>query len=81
MVNQKYATHGYWLLAGIFAGAAAALLMAPKNGRRTRRLLRERVEDAAESVSDARKELRDRGRRIAKGAEVFVNRASHAISR
>lgn len=68
-----------WFLAGAAAGAAVALLYAPKTGRDTRKFLnkttregREAVESSGKDLMDRGKELYDRGRKIAdEAAELF----------
>jgi gas vesicle protein len=68
-----------WFLAGAAAGAAIALLYAPKTGRDTRKLLqkttrdgRKAVENTGEELMERGKELYDRGRKIADdAAELF----------
>jgi len=58
-----------WLFLGALAGAAAAILMAPKSGRETRDLLAEqgadlwrKAQEAAGTAQDRTGEALDRGR-------------------
>lgn len=68
-----------WFLVGAAAGAALALLYAPKTGKDTRKLLhkttregRDAVESSGKELMDRGKELYDRGRKIAdEAAELF----------
>ncbi|MBI4540633.1 MAG: YtxH domain-containing protein [Gemmatimonadetes bacterium] len=45
------------LVLGAVIGAGAALLFAPQSGRRTRRIIRRRAEELAESAGDRWQEL------------------------
>jgi len=49
------------LLIGVGAGALAGLLLAPRSGRQTRKMLRRRYEDTMETLNDQAEELRERG--------------------
>jgi gas vesicle protein len=52
------------LLVGLGAGALTALLLAPKTGRQTRKLLRRRYEDTRDAINDRASELRERGSQL-----------------
>src|SRR3954470_15560078 len=75
------------LLLGVILGAAAALLLAPEEGQKTRGRLRRRVrsmsEDAREGIDRAsartRKELRRRKRRLREELERVRERAKDAL--
>jgi gas vesicle protein len=49
------------LLVGLGAGALAGLLLAPRAGRQTRKLLRRKYEDTMETLNEQAEELRERG--------------------
>ena len=49
------------LLIGIGGGALAGLLLAPRSGRQTRKMLRRRYEDTMETLNEQAEELRERG--------------------
>ncbi len=49
-----------WLMIGAAVGAGIALLYAPKTGRETRKLIRRKAEDAAETIADTSEQIRDR---------------------
>jgi len=49
------------LLIGVGAGALAGLLLAPRSGRQTRKMLRRRYEDTMETLNEQAEELRERG--------------------
>ncbi|MBI4907844.1 MAG: YtxH domain-containing protein [Acidobacteria bacterium] len=81
-MEQKECNNNFaCFLAGMFAGATAALLMAPQAGRRTRRMLREGLDAGEQSVADAGHDLRRQGMRLAEGAASLADRAAHALSR
>ena len=75
-----------WFLAGAAAGAAVALLYAPKTGKDTRKLLhrtsregREAVESSGKELMDRGKELYDRGRKIAEEAADLFERGRKLV--
>ena len=80
MRQENLGTYLVCFLAGTCFGATAALLAAPQSGRRTRRMVRDKVEDATEAASGTGHELRAHGRRVAKDAAGVVDRAVHAMS-
>ena len=70
-------------LVGIAIGAAAALLVAPASGVRTRRTLRRKGEDAADYINDvidASKELAERCENLYKRSGELVGDAAHDVS-
>ena len=69
-----------WFVAGVCTGVGAALLMAPQSGARTRRMLREKVEDGVQSVVEAGHEINRQGKRAVESAASLVDRAKHVIS-
>jgi gas vesicle protein len=81
MKHEQFGTKLVWFFSGACAGATIALMTAPHNGRKMRRILQEKVDNGANSVADAGHELYERGRRLAKESENLVDRAAHMISR
>ena len=67
-------------LLGTAIGAAAALLVAPESGARARRTLRRKVQDAADYVVDAGKELAERCEDLYKRSGEFAGDAAHDLS-
>jgi len=49
------------LLVGLGAGALTALLLAPRSGKQTRKMLRRRYEDTKDTLNQQAEELRERG--------------------
>jgi gas vesicle protein len=49
------------LLVGLGAGALTALLLAPRTGRQTRKLLRRKYEDTMDTLNERTEDLRERG--------------------
>jgi gas vesicle protein len=75
-----------WFIAGAAAGAALALLYAPKTGKDTRRLLhrttregRDAVESSGKELMDRGKDLYDRGRKIADDAADLFERGRKLV--
>jgi gas vesicle protein len=68
------------LLCGTAIGAAAALLVAPTSGARTRRTLRRKGEDVADYVVDTAKELAERCEDLYKRSGELVGDAAHDVS-
>ena len=66
------------LLIGMGAGALTALLLAPQSGRRTRRMLRRKYEDAVETLNDRAGEWKERGADWAETARGWVGSAKEA---
>jgi len=50
-----------WFFAGAAAGAALALLYAPQEGERTRRILKQQVRKGRDLVADHSRDLMDKG--------------------
>jgi gas vesicle protein len=75
-----------WFLAGAVIGAAAALLLAPKSGKDTRKYLnkttkesREAMETGGRELMDRGKELYDRGKQIAEDASELFERGRKLV--
>jgi len=68
-INQEYERdeRSAWglgitmLLIGVGAGALLGLLLAPRSGRQTRKLLRRRYQDTMDTLNEQAEELRERG--------------------
>jgi gas vesicle protein len=69
-----------FLLFGTAIGAAAALLVAPASGARTRRTLRRKGEDVADYIVDTSKELAERCEDLYKRSGELVGDAAHDVS-
>ncbi|HZR28688.1 MAG TPA: YtxH domain-containing protein [Terriglobales bacterium] len=63
------------LLIGLGAGALTALLLAPRSGRQTRRMLRRKYEDAIDTFNERTDEWRERGAGWAETARGWVGTA------
>ncbi len=75
-----------WFVAGAVIGAAAALLMAPKSGKDTRKYLsktskntREAMESSGRDMMDRGKELYDRGKKIVEDASDLFERGRKLV--
>src|SRR5258708_21368737 len=66
------------LLIGVGAGALTALLLAPRSGRQTRRMLRRKYEDAMETLNERADEWKERGAEWAETARGWVGSAKEA---
>ena len=62
---------GYWFAfaIGVTAGAAVALLYAPQTGAKTRKKLRNHMENAGDYLGDASDYLKDRADRLTSDAQ------------
>lgn len=49
------------LLVGLGAGALVSLLLAPRSGKQTRKILRRKYEDTVDTLNERAEELRERG--------------------
>jgi gas vesicle protein len=75
-----------WFIAGAAIGASVALLYAPQKGRDTRRLIvkktrlgREVMTDAGRDLADKGRELFDKGRRVADDAAELFERGRKLV--
>lgn len=75
-----------WFLAGAALGATAALLLAPKSGKETRKYIsdttkdgREAVEESGRDLMERGKELYERGRKIAEDAGDLFERGRKLV--
>jgi len=79
--NNKLATT-FFFLAGMTAGAALALLLAPSSGEETRELIRQKAEDGRGYVNAKRDELlRKADRMVERGKKEVKRRAEDLIDR
>ena len=60
--QEDFANNLTWFVAGAVAGMAAALLLAPQSGKRTRRFLADKTQQGREAVSETGKDVVDRGK-------------------
>ncbi|HXG02210.1 MAG TPA: YtxH domain-containing protein [Candidatus Binatia bacterium] len=83
MSNDRRDAAGYlgWFLFGAVLGAAAALLTAPRAGRETRELLRERSQEAARRAQQWAGEAQiQAGAWLDKSREMFEEQTQRLIS-
>ena len=64
------------LLIGLGAGALTALLLAPRSGKQTRKLIRRKYDDAVEDITDRADEIRERGTEWLERAKDFAGNVS-----
>ncbi|HEX4135816.1 MAG TPA: YtxH domain-containing protein [Bryobacteraceae bacterium] len=70
-----------WFLAGAVIGAAAALLVAPKSGKDTRRYLSDTTKTGREAMESSGRELMDRGKDLYDRGKKIVEDASDLFER
>lgn len=70
-----------WFLAGAVLGASAALLLAPKSGKDTRRYLSKTTKDGREAMETSGRELMDRGKELYDRGKKIVEDASDLFER
>ena len=75
--NSKFG----WFLAGAVIGAGAALLLAPKSGKDTRRYLSNTTKDSREAMESSGRELMDRGKELYDRGKKIVEDASELFER
>jgi gas vesicle protein len=75
-----------WFLAGVLAGSAAAVLLAPKSGRDTREFLsqktqtgREAVEATSRDIVEASKDVYEKGRQLVEDAAELFERGRKLV--
>ncbi len=64
MRNECSADNFVCFLVGVAVGSGAALLMAPQSGKRTRRQIARRAEDAQDHLEELGEELIAKGREL-----------------
>lgn len=76
MRNNHTAGTALMFLTGLAAGGAAALLFAPQTGKRTRRQITRKAEDARDYFEDLGEDLIEKGRGLVeRGHEIARRRA------
>ena len=70
-----------WFLAGVVIGAGAALLLAPKSGKDTRRYLSSTTKNGREAMESSGRELMDRGKDLYDRGKKIVEDASDLFER
>lgn len=65
---------GFWIAFGVgaLAGAVAALLYAPQSGAKTRRKIKNSLDDAGDALQDAGDYLKDQAERLAKETQKLI---------
>ena len=69
-----------FLLIGLVAGALSALLFAPKSGKKVRRMLRRKYEDAVETLNDRAGEWRERGSDLVERGSSLADAAREKVA-
>src|SRR5438105_5950823 len=64
------------LLIGLGAGALTALLLAPRSGKQTRKLIRRKYDDTVEDITERADEIRERGTEWLERAKDFAGSVS-----
>ncbi len=80
MRDTRVGDRAAFFLLGAAIGAAAALLMAPESGERTRRKLRRQGEDVADYLIEEGKELVDKCEDLYERSADVVEDATHELS-
>ena len=80
MSDTRAGDRAAFFLLGAAIGAAAALLMAPASGARTRRRLVRKGEDVADYLIDAGKELAEKCEDLYERSGDLVEDAAHELS-
>jgi gas vesicle protein len=70
-----------WFFAGAALGATIALLYAPQSGRDTRRIIRKKTREGREYVTDAGRDLAEKGRELYEKGLRVADEAADLIER
>jgi len=62
MTSNDYGSKLAFFFAGAALGAAVSLLYAPQSGRNTRKYIRKKSDEGREAITDAGKQILERGR-------------------
>ena len=75
-----------WFLTGAAIGAAVAILLAPKSGKDTRKILaktgqrgKEALEDTGKDIADAGRDMFERGRKLVDDAAELFDRGRKLV--
>jgi gas vesicle protein len=75
-MEHDESTNILWFLGGALVGAAAALLLAPESGERTRRKLAKQARKGSQALSDSGRDLYEKGRDLyERGREIAEDAA------
>ena len=70
-----------WFLAGAVIGAAAALVLAPKSGKDTRKYLSKTSQESRDAMEMSGKELMDRGKDLYERGKKIAEEANELFER
>jgi gas vesicle protein len=70
-----------WFLAGAVIGAGAALLLAPKSGKDTRKYITKTTKDSKEAMESSGRDLMERGKQLYDQGKKIVDDASDLFER
>ena len=70
-----------WFVAGAAIGASIALLYAPQSGEETRRVIRKKARQGGDALSDASRDLMDKGRDLYERGLRVADEAADMIER
>lgn len=70
-----------WFVAGAVAGMAAAILLAPQSGRKTRQFISYKTQQGKEAVTGTGKEVYDRGKEMIDKGRQLVEDAADLFER
>lgn len=79
--NERTSCTLAWFFLGATAGAAVALLYAPRSGQATRRLITEKATEGRQAVSGTSREVVDRSREVYEKSREFVDDAVDLFER
>lgn len=78
--TTTYSTRAFWFLAGAFAGASVALLLAPQSGEATRETMRRKLHETEDSARGLKDRVVRRGEEVRGEAERRVGAAASALA-
>lgn len=78
---EDNSSRAVWFLMGAAVGGAIALLFAPKSGRDTRRYIVKKTEEGRDAITDAGKDLLERGREYYEKGRKIAEEAGEVFER
>jgi len=79
--QDQLASNIGWFVVGTVVGMAAALLLAPQSGKKTREFLAEKTQQSAGAVADTGKDIYDRSKDMIDQGRQLVEDAAGLIER